>query len=131
MVSNKIWKQLFIYFLVGGSAALVNWFVFYLLNNMLLIHYLVATAVAFIVATWVNWKLGRLSLFKNSELKSKKGGEIAQIYIVSGIGLVLNLVLMWIFVDKIGMIPLPSLILTTALVFAWNFLSRKVLIYKI
>jgi putative flippase GtrA len=131
MASNKIWKQLFIYFLVGGSAALVNWLVFYILNNIFLIHYLVATAVAFVIATWVNWKLGRMSLFKNSELKNKIGGEIAQIYIVSGIGLILNLLLMWIFVDKIGMIPLPALILTTALVFVWNFLSRKILIYRI
>jgi len=129
-IDKAFLKQLFIYFFIGGFAALVNWIIFYISNSLCNIHYLIATIIAFFVATWVNWKLGRISLFKNSAVRSKVTGEKTLVYIVSAIGLLLNLLLMWLMVDILNIQPIIAIVITTGLVFFWNFFARRILIYK-
>ena len=127
-------KQFSSYFGVGGAAALVEWGVFFLLIYFFNTPYIVATVLAFIVSTTVNWILGRMFAFKNSNFKGKKTQELVLVFIVSAIGLIFNMILMYMFVSVLGMnsniLKTVSKVLSTGIVFFWNFLSRKYLIYK-
>ena len=127
-------KQFISYFGVGGAAALVEWGLFFLLVYLFNTPYLVATVLAFVVSTTVNWILGRMFAFKNSNYKGKKTQELILVFVVSAIGLVFNMILMYLFVSVLGMNTnirkTVSKVLATGIVFFWNFLSRKYFIYK-
>ncbi len=120
-------KQLVLYLIVGGIATVVEWVLFYLLNTPLKVNYLLATALAFIVSTFANWLAGRLIMFKPV---GKLWPELLKIYLTSIAGLLMNLVIMWIAVDVLGIAEFASKMIATALVFSWNFLIRKLIIYK-
>lgn len=132
--SAKNIRQFISYFGVGGTAALVEWCVFSLLIYIFDLPYLVATVVAFLLSTTTNWYLGRVFTFKNSRYQNKKTKEVLMVFLVSGIGLAFNMVLMYVFVDMLGMktniMKTLAKVLATGIVFIWNFLSRKLWIYR-
>lgn len=134
MLTSKGIKQFLSYFGVGGISALVEWAVFSLLEYLLDMPYLLATILAFIFSTTTNWFLGRTFTFKESAYKDKKAKEIFLVFLVSAIGLGFNLLLMYLFVDVFGMntnlLKTIAKILSTGIVFIWNFLSRKLWIYR-
>ena len=127
-------KQFISYFIVGGVSALVEWISFFLLGRFLNMPYLPATALAFVFSTTTNWFLGRTFTFKNSKLGKKKGKEFVQVFGVSAIGLLGNLGLMFLFVTVIGMktefLKTLAKIIATGIVFIWNYLARKLWIYR-
>ncbi|MBQ3802899.1 MAG: GtrA family protein [Oscillospiraceae bacterium] len=134
LFSSKSVRQFISYFGVGGAAALVEWGVFSMLEYLLDVPYLLATVLAFLVSTTVNWILGRTFTFRDSAYREKKAKEAFLVFLVSAIGLVLNLILMVLFVDVLGMdtnlLKTAAKILATGLVFIWNFLSRKYWVYR-
>lgn len=135
ILSNKLVKQFLSYFMVGGIAAIVEWVMFALFSNVLNIDYLIATCLAFIFSTATNLVLGRLWTFKESKnFEGKKGQETAAVFLVSAIGLLFNMGLMYLFVTVIGLntpvLKTISKIAATGIVFIWNFLIRKFVIYK-
>lgn len=128
-------KQFISYFFVGGVAAIVEWVMFFIFANVLQINYFVSTVIAFIFSTTANWILGRITTFKdNNTYKDKKAKEAFLVFIVSAIGLLFNLILMYLFVTVMGfdssLGKTLSKISATGIVFIWNFLIRKLVIYK-
>lgn len=128
-------KQFISYFFVGGIAALVEWLMFFLFATVLGMEYLLATVLAFVFSTTANWILGRITTFKKEASAGKNTfKEAVAVFVVSGIGLVFNLLLMYLFVTVCGLDSewqqMFSKIVATGIVFVWNFLIRKMLIYK-
>ncbi|MBQ6707076.1 MAG: GtrA family protein [Clostridia bacterium] len=126
-MNKKAIKEFFLYLVVGGIATVTEWLVFFLLDKCYL-HYAVATVIAYIVSTFVNWLAGRLLVFKQSEQKFLK--EIVSVYLASIVGLLGNLLLMWIAVDLLSANEMLSKVIATGIVFLYNFLVRKFWIYK-
>lgn len=126
MKKNNI-KEFLLYFVVGGIATVTEWVLFFVMDKCH-IHYTIATAVAYILSTFVNWLAGRLLVFKENHGSFIK--EILSIYVASIVGLLLNLIIMWLAIDMIHMNEMFSKILATAIVFFYNFFVRKLLIYK-
>ena len=126
-IQNLI-KNLFQYGIVGGIAALVEWSSFYVSNQVIRWDYIPSTCIAFIMGTAVNFLLASRYIFKTS--KYSRVSEISLIYLVSMVGLVFNLLLMKLFVDVLGIWPMYSKIMSTGIVFAWNFVSRRYIIYR-
>lgn len=121
-------RQFVLYLVVGGIATVVEWSFFYLLNGAGRIHYMGATAIAFIVSTFANWVCGRIFLFGKRQNIWK---ELLKIYATSLAGLLMNLFIMWLAVEKFGIHEMISKMAATGIVFMWNFLIRKLVIYKI
>ena len=128
-------KQFISYFFVGGMAAVVEWIMFFLFANVITLNYILSTVLAFIFSTTVNWILGRVFTFKNSKsYKNNVGKEAFAIFLVSAVGLLFNILLMYIFVTVIGFESVigktVSKIVATGIVFVWNFLIRKLVDYR-
>lgn len=127
-------RQFLSYFGVGGVSALVEWAMFTLLETVLGLPYLLATVLAFFVSTTANWILGRIFTFRESSYQGKRLKEAALVFLVSAVGLGFNLLLMYLFVDVVGMnthlLKTAAKILSTGIVFLWNFFSRKLWIYR-
>lgn len=121
-------KQLFLYLLVGGGATIVEWVVFYLVGVRLHLHYMVATGIAFLLSTFANWALGRIIMFSSDQGIWK---ELIKIYLTSIAGFLMNLILMWIAVQQMHCNEMLAKMAATGIVFFWNFIIRKLIIYKI
>lgn len=135
MKSSAFIKQFLSYFAVGGIAALVEWTVFAILASFLNLHYMLATCMAFVVSTTVNWALGRAWSFRGSKkYADKQIQEILVVFAASAFGLLLNVALMYVFVSVLGLnsaiLKSFSKIAATGLVFIWNFAVRHFVIYK-
>lgn len=128
-------KQFISYFFVGGVAAVVEWIMFFLFANVITLNYILSTVLAFIFSTTTNWILGRVFTFKNSKsYKNNVGKEAFAVFLVSAIGLLFNMFLMYIFVTVMGFESVigktASKIVATGIVFVWNFLIRKLVVYR-
>lgn len=135
MKSSAFLKQFLSYFAVGGIAALVEWAMFAIFSSLLRMNYILATCLAFICSTTANWLLGRAWTFRDSrKFQKNKGQEAVLIFGASAIGLLLNILLMFLFVSVFGLntaiLKTFSKMAATGLVFIWNFLIRRFAIYK-
>lgn len=127
-IKNNV-KDLLLYLAVGGIATLTEWGIFRLGSRYLTIfHYTMLTVVAYVISTFVNWGAGRLLVFKRSDKPFLR--EISEIYISGILGLVLNLIIMFVCVDLLSADQMISKIIATGIVFFFNFLVRKMYIYK-
>ncbi|MBP3392001.1 MAG: GtrA family protein [Clostridia bacterium] len=120
-------KEFLLYLVVGGIATVSEWIFFFIFDKCHL-HYAIATTIAYLLATFVNWLAGRILVFKESKQSFMK--EIVSVYVASLIGLLLNLLIMWVAVDLFSCNEMISKVVATAIVFAYNFLIRKLVIYK-
>lgn len=88
----------------------------------------------FLFSTTANWILGRILTFKQSSYENKRGMELILVFAVSLVGLVFNMLLMYLFVTILGMdtdmLKVLAKILATGIVFVWNFLGRKIFVYR-
>ena len=129
ILSKKELRSLIIYGVVGGLATIVEWTLFYVFNSMAGIQYMPATAIAFFFSTFANWMFGRLLLFEKQEGKSLLK-ELVQIYATSVTGLICNLVIMYVLVSRLNVIEMYAKMMATVIVFTFNYLVRRKLIYK-
>lgn len=124
-MNKKELKSFISYFFVGGSAALIEWISFFVVN--LFFNYVISTIISFVLATYFNFFIGKKLTFKN--FKNKKS-DVVGVFIVSGIGLLFNILLMRLLVNKFKILPFISKVISTGVVFLWNYVSRRLLIYN-
>ena len=135
--TNNEFIKVILYLFVGGTAALVEWGLFYFFFYYLLTGLglrvdaltMVATALAFGLSTLYHYFLGNILVF-DSGSKYDKSKELSLVFLVSIMGLVFNLVLMYVFVGLLAWQPMFAKVLTSCIVVVWNYLSRKKWIFK-
>ena len=135
--TNNEFVKVILYLFVGGTAALVEWGLFYLFFYYLLVGLglsidtltMVATALAFGLSTLYHYFLGNILVF-DSGSKYDKSKELSLVFLVSIMGLVFNLVLMYVFVGLLAWQPMLAKVITSCIVVVWNYLSRKKWIFK-
>ena len=120
-------RRLAFYSCVGASATVVEWLIFYLVNQRLRLHYAPATVIATVFSGFTNWAVGRLVLFRDTGHAFR---EIGKIYLTSIVGMGFNLLLMWVMVDGFGLSEMFAKVIATILVFLWNYLIHTRLIYR-
>lgn len=129
LLDSKYMQGLFGYLIVGGLATIVEWAGFWLFSEKMGITYLLATALAFAISTFANWLFGRLLVFRGKQAQSLLR-EILSVYLASIVGLLLNLLIMFLLVQIFSVEKMLAKVSATILVFAYNYLVRKLIIYK-
>ena len=128
--SGDIRIQAFRYLVSGGTAFLVDAGLLALLTELFgREHLLVWTAIAFCAGLLITYLFSILWVFDNRSLKSRTV-EVTIFVGIGVIGLGLTELLMWLFADKAGLHYLLSKIITTVLVFVWNFAAKKLLLFR-
>ena len=128
-ILDKYMGGLFGYLIVGGLATIVEWVGFWLFSEKIGIAYLLATTFAIAVSTFANWLFGRLLVFRGKQKQSLLR-EILSVYLASVVGLLLNLLIMFVLVQLLAVGKMPAKMIATVLVFAYNYLIRKLVIYR-
>jgi putative flippase GtrA len=116
------------YFIVGGIAALIDISFFFIFAKLAGWNYLSIASAGFIIATFINYLLSIRWVFK-SGIRFTKSQEILLVYCVSGVGLTLNLLVLYALVDCLEIELMLSKIIATASVFFWNFFIRRNFIF--
>lgn len=121
-------KQILNFSLVGLVATLLDYLVFAFLFNGLGWHYILASLLAFVLATLANYGLTLKFVFQSRFGKDEKFKEFFLFFILAVLALCLTLFLMAVCVRGLGIHPNLSKLLVTACVMVFNFLTRKGLI---
>lgn len=127
-VSEKIenlFVQIFKFVIVGGTATVIDWAVYYVLYNFLHVPPLVANPLGFSVSVIYNYIASVKWVFDVNQEKSKKRMFI-EFMIFSILGLLLSELLLWVFIDLISINAMISKIIATAIVMVFNFITRKI-----
>ncbi|MDO4177738.1 MAG: GtrA family protein [Phascolarctobacterium sp.] len=135
--TNNELVKLLLYLFVGGTAAVVEWILFFILYMEILPRFrvsmtqtvLLATTIAFCLSTLYHYFLGNVLVFESGS-KYDRGKELSLVFLVSIVGLILNLILMYFFASLLKMNAMLAKILTSFIVVAWNYLSRKKWIFR-
>ena len=127
--SDKTSVQLLKYSFVGGIAYVVDFGSLYLLTDFIKINYLVSAAVAFLLGLLTNYFLSILFVFPTRTLKSRST-ELLVFTIIGAVGLGLNELIIWGSTEGLGLHYLVSKVISTIVVFFWNFFARKKILFS-
>ena len=117
------------YFLVGGTAAAVDIGIFAIFAKTLGYNYLVVGAVGFMLGVMVNYLLSVRHVFE-SGARFKKHEEIGWVYLISGVGLLVNQLVLYVGIDQLGMEMMLTKLFATGSVFFWNYGARAHFVFK-
>ena len=127
--TDNTFIQFFRYLFVGGIAAVINIGMLYVFTDIIHIHYIISNILSFIMGLSVNYILSKKFVFQE-ETKISSSKEFLIYAIIGVIGLGIDTLLVWLFTDVLSMYYMISKLISTMIVFIWNFGARKVL-YKI
>ena len=138
--TDNTFIQFFRYLFVGGFAFVVDYGTLMLLVEVFDFNAKLAAVVAFILGLIVNYILSTLWIFRNSKINNRLA-EFAAFAVIGVIGLGINELIIWLFDDVIAprrpldFIPedkyyLIGKLVSTAVVFVWNFAARKFIIFN-
>ena len=117
------------YTVVGGVAFVVDFGLLYLLTHYGGVYYLTSASLAFVVGLVINYTFSVLWVFSH-RVVSNRWVEFGLFALVGVLGLGLNDLSMWLLTSVAGLYYLYSKLITTALVFVWNFAIRKVSLFR-
>lgn len=126
-VANPL--KVFKYLVVGSVAALVDLFVFWAMTELAGIHWTIAAPISFAISTVAHYFLSIRLVFV-SGIRFQKWHEFSLIVLVSLIGMLVNQLALWLFIEILHVDSLISKILADVVVFFWNYLSRSAYIFS-
>ncbi len=112
------------YFFVGGTAAVVDWAIFWVCAVQLNWNYLVVGGGGFVLAAGVNYVLCIRFVYESGQRFSQRG-ELFGVYLVSGIGLLIHEIILHLAVQNLDLHLMLCKIFATGMVFFWNFGMRN------
>ena len=122
--------QLFRYLVSGGTAFLVDAALLALLTECFgRERLLLWTAIAFAAGLLVTYLFSIHWVFDNRSMNNR-AAEFTVFALIGITGLGLTELLMWLFADKAGLHYLIAKIVTTVLVFFWNFAAKKIILFR-
>ena len=127
--TDNIFIQLFRYTFVGGVAFIADFGSLYLLTDLAGVYYLYSAAIAFVIGLTINYVFSILWVFKSRSVKNKSI-EFMIFAIIGLVGLGMNELIIWFSTERLSIYYLHSKLISTAIVYFWNFLARKYILYK-
>jgi len=113
------------YFLVGGIGVGVNLGLLYILTDFLGIWYILSQGIAIAVSITNNFFLHRYWTFKNEIVEPKTLERYVKFFIVSVIGMGIQLGLTFMLVENFAMYYLYAAVLSIIAASAFNYLLNR------
>lgn len=126
---NRILTEFIRYVFVGGLAFLLDFSTLYLLTSIFNVYYLTSAAIGFVLGLTCNYILSVRWVFSSRTI-AKPYLEYGIFALIGIVGLSLNELVIWLLTDFAGLHYISSKIVATAVVFFWNFLGRKLMLFR-
>ena len=127
--TRKEISRLLLYIFVGGSAAIVDWTIFWFLALYLKFNVFISLLIAFCIASYINYLLGISFLFESGSRHTKRD-EILMLYLVSFLGLMISIAIIFFAKNYTNMNLLLVKILGSGITFSWNYMLRAFFVFK-
>lgn len=122
---KKLILQMVKFGAVGFLCFLIDYGIMLLLTELAGVNYLVSCCISFSVSVIVNYLLSMHFVFA-AKADMKKRTQFVIFVILSVIGLGLNQLFMWLFVDLVHIPYQIAKLAVTVIVMLFNFVTRKV-----
>jgi putative flippase GtrA len=129
--TNNLFVQLFRYTFVGGVAFVVDFALLFILTDYVKWYYQWSAAVSFVAGLTVNYLLSIRWVFHATNTRRSHLVDFLLFAMVGLIGLLLNALIIYVCTELLGVYYLLSKIVSTIIVFLWNFLGRRYLLSNI
>jgi len=120
--------QLIRYGVVAVVAACVDTGVLWMLSRLFGVHYTIAAVVGFTAGLVCNFLLARRFVFEKASMSVT--GEFLGYAIIGVVGVGLTEVILYLGIGVAGLGLLPAKAIALVIVFFWNYLARRVIIYR-
>ncbi len=111
------------FIIVGAITFVVDYGLLYIFTEYIGLYYMYSTAIAFIAAVIFNYWLCVIYVFTNVQRQTSKQ---AILFVGSSvIGLGLNQICMWFFVEIFGIYYMLAKIISIIIVMAWNYIMKR------
>jgi putative flippase GtrA len=100
-----------------------------LLTEVVHLHYLVSNIIAFMTGTSLLYVLSVFWVFSRRVIQNKHL-EYWLFILIGVVGVGFNELFMWLFTEKVHIYYLYSKIIAGSIVFFWNFLSRRFILFR-
>ncbi|MCU0579658.1 MAG: GtrA family protein [Desulfobacterota bacterium] len=131
ITSGRTGNQFLRFSLVGSSGVLVNLAVYTFAIYGLSWHYLPAGTLSFLVAMTNNFILNRYWTFKSHQTgQAGAGGQYFRYFVVTLFGYLVNMALLWVFIDGLHWHEVLSQLLAIMVTTLSNFLGSKLWAFK-
>ena len=128
-IIGLFWDVRFIrYFAAGGISFVIDYALLIGLTEIWGIHYLISASVGFTVGAVVCYGLSIVWVF-DARRYERRTTEAALFFLIGLIGLSLNDLLLWGLADGLGWPYQLSKLIVAALVLAFNYLARLLLVF--
>lgn len=124
---DKLW-EMFRFAINGGVSFLVDYGIMVALVELAGFSPFWAAGISFTVSVIVNYLICVLWVFKGE----KNTGVMATVVFIgsSVVGLGLNQLFMWLFVDICGIYYMIAKVIATLLVMIWNYIAKRKALYS-
>ena len=120
-------RQMFLYGLIGGLAAAIDFVLFFLLNDVLHLYWLVANFISVYTGVTVSFLLNTYFNFKKTDKLLKRG---ISFYAIGTVGMGLSELIMWLGVDVLNQKEIIVKLVSVFLVAAFQFVLNKLITYR-
>jgi putative flippase GtrA len=127
--TDNTFIQLFRSVLSGAIAFAVDFSALYILTEFFGIYYLVSAIFAFILGVTTIYILSITFVFSKRSVENR-WFEFAIFVFIGIVGLASNQFFLWYFTERVHLYYLYSKVVATAIVFLWNFFSRKIILFR-
>jgi putative flippase GtrA len=126
--TNNTYIQLLRYLFAGGVAFGVDMGILWFLTDKVHVYFMISSTISFLVGLIVSYLISVLWVFDEKRIE-KKAIELTIFAAIGGVGLLLTTLFMWLFTSVLFVYYIYSKILTTAIVFIWNFIAKKKILF--
>ena len=127
--TKKLFSQIIKFGFVGRTAFVIDAGLLFLLTEFCGIHYLISGMISFTASVIYNYILSVKWVF-DAKKDANKTQEFIVFIVLSVIGLGINQLFMWLFVDMMHIYYMLSKIIATVIVMVYNFITRKIFLEK-
>lgn len=125
----KIAKEFIKFAVVGLIGTIINLAILYFLTELFGVYYIISAIFAFIIAMTSNFILNKIWTFKE-DIRENALTKYGKFAIVSIIGLIVNLIFLYVFTEYLGIYYLISQVLAIGIALFVNFFGNKIWTFK-
>ncbi|MCL2144119.1 MAG: GtrA family protein [Endomicrobia bacterium] len=126
---DNVFLQFVKYFFASAAALFIDFSLLYILTEFAGLFYIVSATLSFTAGLFVTYFVSKKFIFTKSSISNRKL-EFIVFYIIGIIGLIINIVVLWLLTDKVGLFYMYSKIFTAFFTYLWNFFARKYIIFN-
>lgn len=126
--TDNVFIQIIRYFISGGIAAIADFGLLYLLTEFLGLYYLLSAVISFSVGLLITYLFSITWIFNQRRI-SNRWIELLIFGGIGAVGLLLTYLFMQYFTEVINLHYMLSKVLTTIIVFFWNFLTKRFILF--